>query len=1056
MANNHIIIGLGGTGGQIIKEYRKLYVNKHQNLDGLDNVKFLWFDTSEDDMAKTDEWKVNGISVALEKNVESFYMKTGGTNVFDILNDTSNYPAIASWIGSYDNEWDPAKINSKVVDGASGQIRVLGRVNFALYVDEFIKIVKKTVNSFILDTTNAGVDVHIVVGLAGGTGSGSFIDATAQILEEDNGIKVESVFVYPLTPSTTVPNDNKGNINGVSLYHANGYAALKELNAFSIANSLDEDAVDFQDSTDILGGLNLYDLSDADYGDKLYGRKRYQAAYIVTDEAVSGNEQRFIKTANWLYIKTLFINKGFIEKTNRIDTGENRSKTPASLWGQTSDNIGFGTMRLMVPKQQMRDYFKNYFLINALKKIQYNNFKDKEGFLFEPAEIDREKYIETHTILLREWGLTIPQLSLDKIDVELPLIHKHYSPKDFSIEEEIKVELLEMFNHIENSGYNNNPVEEVDLLTIYNTAGLSFIRTKFRSVGATKFYQDWSKNDNIYKYTDFIKAKILTNIFGYNSAGTNNWMPLSGYVELVKYIRQDYFNELKETLSQRIQICNQRRESLISDFNVFEVQYKKAFGIFGSKSKRSDNKTKAQNTLVELYSTMVEEEAFSFALKIISELQKNTLVDVEKVVDEATTGVNNLIKRYLKQLSEEDPRVKRNSSNGIEAYSPGGVIDKMEEYLNRSEDDLSDYIKDIESEVYAEVKLLTEGKTDMKAIEKSLDELGAKEADKGLKKNTAGIELDYDVYKDNLITILFKDYGENADSTELKNIINNIYIKSAPAIKLKETDIKAEDLTLVILPMLVDVEDEKEVAFKLALEKIIKGICTNPIIINTVEDDKHNRENKDSKAYKEGFDEIVMVRFKSFFPLSSLDVIQKKLYKEYTSCIDKLETNNGINAKFLMHIQDASHIPEIIPIKDQRRIDLYRPYVILLQAMDTFDKGKSILQIEELDKDFGDPIETKSFYFDKTFEETLKGDIFYQNKRTFANWKKNRWISSVTYYALKELTLEKAKKIDKDELLKNLIIVSDELKEKTPKLYKEVSKHFNEIKGIINYLHEKK
>ena len=71
---------------------------------------------------------------------------------------------------------------------------------------------------------------HVCCGLAGGTGSGSLIDVIAQIRDTFRGSKHFKILVYALLPDTFPnPTWDKGK------YHANGYAALSELNAISVA-----------------------------------------------------------------------------------------------------------------------------------------------------------------------------------------------------------------------------------------------------------------------------------------------------------------------------------------------------------------------------------------------------------------------------------------------------------------------------------------------------------------------------------------------------------------------------------------------------------------------------------------------------------------------------------------------------------------------------------------------------------------------------------------------------------------------------------------------------
>lgn len=70
---------------------------------------------------------------------------------------------------------------------------------------------------------------HVCCGLAGGTGSGSIIDAICQIRSMySDGVNYK-ILVYALLPEK----DPAGDRAGVN-YHANGYAAVLELNALAV------------------------------------------------------------------------------------------------------------------------------------------------------------------------------------------------------------------------------------------------------------------------------------------------------------------------------------------------------------------------------------------------------------------------------------------------------------------------------------------------------------------------------------------------------------------------------------------------------------------------------------------------------------------------------------------------------------------------------------------------------------------------------------------------------------------------------------------------------
>jgi Tubulin like len=107
-----------------------------------------------------------------------------------------------------------------------GQKRHLGRFLFACQVSRFRDQVQSLVREIEVGGV-AGTNFHVCTGLAGGTGSGCIIDVLAQIrlMYPD---KSNRIIVYALLPDRNPP-ANRAQAN----YHANGYAALLELNALS-------------------------------------------------------------------------------------------------------------------------------------------------------------------------------------------------------------------------------------------------------------------------------------------------------------------------------------------------------------------------------------------------------------------------------------------------------------------------------------------------------------------------------------------------------------------------------------------------------------------------------------------------------------------------------------------------------------------------------------------------------------------------------------------------------------------------------------------------------
>jgi hypothetical protein len=223
---NHMLIGLGGTGGRIVRSFRKkIYESfRCEDPNGV-NIRYLYIDSSDELMKQDDpDWKVLGRSVQLKKESQ---LLIKGMSLDTVLNDLSSYPGISPWLG--DREQFRSILGTIGAENIfGGQKRRLGRFLFACKAPEFRQRVQSQVNALQLGGMTA-TTFHVCCGLAGGTGSGSVVDVVSQIrsLYPHEGCRI---IIYAFLPEE-YPDPNKAKEN----YHANGYAALLELNGLAVS-----------------------------------------------------------------------------------------------------------------------------------------------------------------------------------------------------------------------------------------------------------------------------------------------------------------------------------------------------------------------------------------------------------------------------------------------------------------------------------------------------------------------------------------------------------------------------------------------------------------------------------------------------------------------------------------------------------------------------------------------------------------------------------------------------------------------------------------------------
>lgn len=388
---NHVIIGLGGTGGKVIRALRKLIYTefRSERPAGVD-LGFLYVDSSAE-MMKADDpsWKVLGTSVQLA--VGSQLLITG-EDLSARLANVQSYPGLKGWIG--DRAMWGEILGSIVGAALGGQKRRLGRFLFANKVDEFRKQIGSIVRQLQANGDTA-VTFHVVTGLAGGTGSGSIIDTVAQLRAVYTDPGRQRIVPYLLLPDQfPPPNWDTGN------YHANGFAALTELNALSTTAYR---------PYDVVGGERL-DLKDA-----------FNGAYVFANENENGyladvDKEMPSIVAEFLFQKIVVASKVGWRSLERMENAENGDGTPetapGSKVGERSKRfLSFGIKRVAIPEEEIKEYLSLNFARQAIQQLRHNNWQDTLGFVDDARNVDVASFVRQPDNLAR-WGLSDEHLTL--------------------------------------------------------------------------------------------------------------------------------------------------------------------------------------------------------------------------------------------------------------------------------------------------------------------------------------------------------------------------------------------------------------------------------------------------------------------------------------------------------------------------------------------------------------------------------------------------------------------------------------------------------------------
>jgi len=392
---NHLLIGLGGTGGRILRSFRKkIYESfRSEDPDGV-NIRYLYVDSSDELMKLDDpEWKVLGRSVQLKKESQ---LLIKGMSLRTVLDDLPSYPGISPWLGDRDQFRSIlGTMGAENIFG--GQKRRLGRFLFACKAPEFRQRVQSHVNALQTGGLTA-TTFHICCGLAGGTGSGSVVDVVAQLramYPHENC----RILIYAFLPEEN-PDPKKAKEN----YHANGYAALLELNALAV------------------GAWSPHDVSGLSAG-RLSVQSPFNCCYLFTDTNEANRRVDLARelwdiVANFLYQKIIaarHFNWLSLERQEKYENCEQGIEPEKSSDKGRPERcrlfFGFGIKQIAYPEEEIREYLTYSFARQASLQLRYNHWSETQGFLDEFVNRSYAERVKQDSTRQR-WKMTDEHLTL--------------------------------------------------------------------------------------------------------------------------------------------------------------------------------------------------------------------------------------------------------------------------------------------------------------------------------------------------------------------------------------------------------------------------------------------------------------------------------------------------------------------------------------------------------------------------------------------------------------------------------------------------------------------
>lgn len=430
-----ILIGLGGTGGKILKAFRQRLWTENNEVERKKlPIGFIYVDTDRAMLDATDvSYETIHGNCCFDDN-DFVDIKTH-SDIDAIFATPKNNPRLLGVIGNV------AETQAAVcpVGAAADQKRRAGRILFASNMELYLNKLDSTIGDLKKKEVEGEVNIYIFAGLAGGTGSGSIIDTIVQtrkwFFEHNFNEKQFNIIVFAQIPENTPPtNWDSGR------YKANGFGALLELNNLFSAR--------YNQEIGARGAKPPYDVtSNVDYG-RLYLSYEEPTA----DNIREGRIPQDLKIANGMVLYSNKNARGFTitdplelaelvanfvyawifmpggEAKNQFErfvTFENLSGNRLEYDETVNPEVeipvpvrtrsigSFGLKRVVVPETALQEHIAYTLGCSALLQFKYNNWSSQSGYRNEPLAFDAVSYVKDEG-RRESWKLSRPYFLLQK------------------------------------------------------------------------------------------------------------------------------------------------------------------------------------------------------------------------------------------------------------------------------------------------------------------------------------------------------------------------------------------------------------------------------------------------------------------------------------------------------------------------------------------------------------------------------------------------------------------------------------------------------------------
>jgi hypothetical protein len=393
-----LVIGLGGTGQGVLLKLKKRFTDQFGEVPPI--IQFLAIDTAQE--AQRQDTSSDGkTNVELKPKDEQFIISVTDAN--NLL--LGKNPHI--------NEWWPPGTRVSIIKSGAQQRRALGRLALFAYYDKIkrritdkLDEVRKIENKNLMQkkghlvSERNSVEVYVVTSLAGGTGSGMFIDIAFITRNIARSSSITGVFVLSKVFAKLAATD---------FVKTNTYAALKEIEYLSRLTENERLEVNY--------GINKIEVHQPPY-DMIYLTDSINEADTVIDK-----KTLYSQIADGIYLLAgSEIGASNSARFNNINSIKERTGSAALVENRSTDYCSFGVASCTWKVNEFKSKFQNAKNASTRKLIEDllgssandENVKANTATLAQQCNLGEERIDD----LLKEVGAQIgnkgPETLTDK------------------------------------------------------------------------------------------------------------------------------------------------------------------------------------------------------------------------------------------------------------------------------------------------------------------------------------------------------------------------------------------------------------------------------------------------------------------------------------------------------------------------------------------------------------------------------------------------------------------------------------------------------------------